>query len=127
MKNLAKIAIALTAVISCAAFAETSTDADQARRDRNVNEVLTRHHVNVDEMGNNVQRVPQGDSSMKSSAHHAAARTREETHKMAQSTRDFTHRHLDKVRAFSARQDAAFHAKNNRAPEKTTAGEASKS
>jgi hypothetical protein len=127
MKNLAKIAIALTTVVSCAAFAQTSTDADQARRDRNMNEVLTQHHVDVDRMDSNVQQMPQRDSSVKSSAHHAAEKTREETHKVAQSTRNFTHKHLQKLRAFSARQDAAFQAKNNRPAEKTTAGEASKS
>jgi hypothetical protein len=125
MKNLAKIAIALGTVVSCAAFAQTSTDADQARRDRNMNEVLTRHHVNLDDA--NVQRMPESDSRSTSSAHRAAEKTREESHKVAQSTRNFTHKHLQKLRAFSSRQDAAFQTKNNRPAEKMSAGEASKS
>lgn len=125
MKNIAKIAIALTAIVSCGAFAQSGTDADQARRERNMNEVLTHHHVNLDE--NNAQRMPQGESGTKSSAHHAAENTKAETHKVAQSTRNFTHKHLQKLRAFSARQDAAFQAKNNRPPEKMKAGEAAKS
>jgi hypothetical protein len=125
MKNLAKIAVALTAVVSCAAFAESGTDADQARRERNMNEVLAHHHVNLD--GNNVQRMPEHDSSMKSSAHHAAEETRAETHKVAQSTRNFTHKHLEELRGVEARQDAAFQAKHHRAPAKMSAGEAAKS
>jgi hypothetical protein len=162
MKNLAKIAFAFTTVASCAAFAQTGTDEDQARRERNMNETLSSHHVDTDRMSDSVQRIPQ---DLKEATHHAADKTREETHKVAQatrnethkvaqstrdethkvadsnaaqstrdethkvaqSTRDFTHRHLEKLRSFSARQDAAFQAKNNHPAAKTTAGDASQS
>ena len=125
MKNLAKIAVALTAVVSCAAFAESGTDADQARRERNMNEVLTKHHVNLDT--DNAQTLSKSDSSVKSSAHHAVENTRAQTHKVAESTRHYTHEHLEKMRAYSARQDAAYQAKHRHAPAKMSAGEAAKS
>jgi hypothetical protein len=125
MNNFAKITVALAAVVSCAAFAESGSDADQARRDRNTNEVLMKHHVKLDE--SNAQRVPEHDSNVKSSAHHAAEETRAETHKAAESTRNYTHKHLEQMRAFSARQDAAFEAKHHHPAAKMSAGEAAKS
>ena len=124
MKNLAKLVVALTAVVSCAAFAESGTDADQARREGNMNEVLAKHHVRLDT--GNAQHMSNDESSMHSSAHHAAEETRAETHKVAESTRHYTHEHLQKMRAYSARQDAEFQAKHHHAPSKMSAGEAAK-
>jgi ribosomal protein S7 len=146
MNKLTKITVALSTVVSCAAFAQTGSDADQARRERNANEVMASHHVDNNSMSASVQRIPE---DLRVATHHAADKTREETHKVAeatrnethkvenskpaqstreethkvaQSTRDFTHRHLQNLRAFSARQDAKFHAKNGSVPNRA-AGE----
>jgi hypothetical protein len=139
MNHLTKIAVALSTVVSCAAFAQTGSDADQARRERNTNEVMANHHV--DSAG--VQRIPEDlkvathqatrdethkvaqatrNETHKVETSKAAQSTRDETHKVAQSTRNFTHRHLENLRAFSARQDAKFHAKNGNVPNRA-AGE----
>jgi hypothetical protein len=122
MRTLAKIAVALTAAVSCAAFADTGSDADQVRREANMNEVLAKHHVDLDQYG--TQTMPQSKPTMRERSHEVAQKTREETHKVAQSTRDFTHRHMEKLRAFSARQDAKFQAKNGHMAKPST-GEAS--
>jgi hypothetical protein len=89
MNKLTKIAIALSTVVSCAAFAQTSTDADQARRERNMNEVLATHHVESDSMSSSVQRIPE---DLKTSTHHAADKTRAESHKVAEATREESHK-----------------------------------
>jgi hypothetical protein len=100
MKTLVRIAVALTALASCAAFAQTDNDADRARRDRNMDEVLAEHHVQLDTMNG---EAPQAKPTLRERTHHVAETTREKTHKVAQSTRNFTHRQADKARAFSAR------------------------
>ena len=69
MKTLAKIAVALTAVASCAAFAQSDGDADRARRDRNREEVLTKHQVDLDRM----------NSGMQMPAEHRTLRERDDT------------------------------------------------
>ena len=119
MKTSTKLAVALTAMVSCAAFAQTDSDADSARRQRNVDEVLAKHHVQLDTMGSNTETMPTEHRTLRERTHHAAETTREKTHKVAQSTRDFTHRQAEKVRDFSARQDARYHAKTDRAAVKT--------
>jgi hypothetical protein len=111
MKTLAKLAVALTAVASCAAFAQTDSDADRARRDRNVDEVLAKHHVQLDTMSNSDAQAMPEHRTLRERTHHVADKTRATTHKVAQSTRDFTHRQADKMRDFGARQDARLHAK----------------
>ena len=102
MKTLTRIAVALTAVVSCAAFAQTDSEADRARRDQNTNEVLAKHHVNLDTMNSDTSAT---NPTLRERTHHVAAKTREETHDVAQSTRNFTHRQAAKVRDFSARHD----------------------
>jgi hypothetical protein len=102
MKTLTRIAVALTALVSCAAFAQTDSDADQARRDRNTQEALAKHHVDLDSMNSDASATK---PTLHERTHHVAAKTRAETHKIAQSTRHFTHRQADKVRDFSARHD----------------------
>jgi hypothetical protein len=102
MKTLTRIAVALTALVSCAAFAQTDNEADQTRRDRNTQEVLSKHHVDLDTMNSD---APATKPTLRERTHRIAAKTRADTHKVAQSTRDFTHRQADKVRDFSARHD----------------------
>jgi hypothetical protein len=113
MSTLTKIAVALTAVVSCAAFAQTDSDADRARRDRNTDEVLAKHHVQLDQTGDS-QAMTAEKPTLRERSHRVAETTREKTHKVAQSTRDFTHRQADKVRDFGARQDAKYHARSDR-------------
>ncbi len=118
MKTLAKIAIALTAVASCAAFAQSDSDADRVRRERNMDEVLAKHHVNLGATNSDTQAMPAEHRAFRERSHHAADKTREDTHKVAQATRDFTHRQAEKMRGFGARQDARFHDKSDRPPVK---------
>ena len=116
MKTLAKIAVVLTAAASCAAFAQSDNDADRARRDRNMEEVMAKHHVQLDTMQGSTEATSSTRPTLRERTHHVAETTRDKTHKVAQSTRDFTHRQADKMRDFSARQD---HAKSDRAVVKT--------
>jgi uncharacterized membrane protein YqiK len=113
MSTLTKIAVALTAVVSCAAFAQTDSDADRARRERNMDEVLARHHVQLDQMGD-TQAMNSEKPTLRERSHRVAETTREKTHKVAQSTRNFTHRQAEKMRDFGARQDAKYHTGSDR-------------
>jgi hypothetical protein len=108
------IAVALSAVASCAAFAQSDSDADGARRQRNMDEVLAKHHVDLDRMDNDAQAMPAEHRTLRERTRLAAAKTREkaheiaetareDTHKVAQSTRDATHRASEKMRDFGAR------------------------
>ena len=128
MNKMSKIAIALTAAASCSfALADMSSDADQARRQQNVDEVMARHHLDHD--GNSTtqsmatpehqsvrQRTHRIAEKTRSKTHDVAEKTRETTHEAADSTRNFTHRQLQKSRAFGARQDAKYKAKTGHAP-----------
>ena len=128
MKKLSTIAVALAAATSCSfAFADMSSDADQARRQQNVDEVLAKHHISLDGSSTSTQSMSTERPTLRQRTHHVAERTREKTHEIADttrekthevasSTRDFTHRQLDKSRKFSARQDAEYRAKNGHAP-----------
>jgi len=120
MNKLSRIAIAAAAVAACSlAFAETSGDADQARRQQNVDEVLARHHVDLDATRTDTQPMPQPRSTGRCvRTHRVADKTRGKTHQVADSTRNFTHRQLDKARDFSARQDERFPTKEGRLPAK---------
>ena len=124
MNNLAKIAVAIGAFTVGAAFAQSDSDADQARRARNMDEVLAKHNVHADGTGSATEAMPENKPTLRARSHqvaetarqkthHVVAATREESHHVAQSTRDFTHRQADKVRSLSDRQ------KSDRAPAKT--------
>ena len=134
MNKMSKIAVALTAAASCSfAFADMSSDADQARRQQNVDEVLARHHLDRD--GNSTtqsmepehrslrQRTHRLAEKTRDKTHDVAEKTRDTTHEVADSTRDFTHRQLQKSRAFGARQDAKYKAKTGHAPATPAASE----
>ena len=85
MKTPSKLVLALLAAVSCAAGAETySSQADQARRDRNREEALAHYRA-----GNTTARVE---------AHEAAQSARHGAHKAADSTRDAAHTVADEGR-----------------------------
>ena len=111
-RTLARTVVALAAFASCAAFAQSSSDADQARRDRNVDEVLAKHHLQRDTMNRDTQSMSSNKPTLRERTHHAAATTRTKTHHVAESTRNFTHRQAEKMRDFGARQNARYPAKN---------------
>ncbi len=121
MKTLVKLAVALTAVASCAAFAQGDSDADRVRRERNVDEVLAAHHLQRDTMNDShAQTMANDRDSARERTHHIAGKTRETTHKVAQSTRNFTHRQAEKLRDFSARQNARYPAKSDGSTARTS-------
>jgi len=95
MRNLTRIAVAMAAVFSCAAFAQTSSDADQARRQRNVDEVLAKHHVDLDHMNatpmGNDEQSSMHHRTMRSRTHHVANEARTKRHQIARNFRKDTH------------------------------------
>jgi hypothetical protein len=101
MKFLPVLVLAVTAVASAAAGAETviTSQAAQERRDRNVDEALARY------------RATHGTADNQSMAGHSTMNgdsAREKGHHAAQSVRKFTHREAEKVRHFGARQNARY-------------------
>jgi len=78
MKTSPKLVLALLAVVSCAASADTySSAADQARRDRNREEALANYRA--------------GHASAREDAHDVAESARRGTHKAAEATREVGH------------------------------------
>ncbi len=105
-----------------------SSDADQARRQQNVDEVLAsttepqrqRHDdaVDVDPCGHESlrQRTHNVAEKTRDKTHEVAEKTRETTHEAASSTRHFTHRQLRKTRAFGPARTQKYRAKNGHEP-----------
>jgi hypothetical protein len=110
MKTLAKFAVALTAVASCAAFAQTDSDADHARRERNVDEVLAKHHVDLDRM-NDGQTMAEPHATMRSRTHHVAEATRSHWHEATHNMRADLHATGNEIR--SDAHDAAGGARDS--------------
>jgi len=78
MKTSPKLVLALLAVVSCAASAETySSQADQARRERNREEALTHYRA--------------GNTTARQEAHEVAESARRGGHKVAESSREVGH------------------------------------
>jgi hypothetical protein len=78
MKTSSKLVLALLAAVSCAAGAETySSQADQARRERNREEALADYRA--------------GHTTARDDAHDVARSTRHGAHKVAESTRNVSH------------------------------------
>jgi hypothetical protein len=106
MKTSSKLVLALLAAVSCAAGAETySSQADQARRDRNREEALAHYRA--------------GNTTARQEAHEAAQSARHAGHKVADSTRDVAHKTANesrrvghkvavKARETTARTEAKF-------------------
>jgi hypothetical protein len=102
MKSIARLALTAAAFAAAStAFAAPFDSADQARRERNREEVLIKHGVSPAAYRSGDYRSVEEAPSAKDSA-------RDTTHRAAQATRNFGHRTADKMRDFGARQDAKF-------------------
>jgi len=120
MKFLPKIALVLTAAVSCAAGAATplSPQADQERRDRNREEALAAYHASAEGRSYSSNAAYHDDSvtgKVKHAEDKAVAKTEHAGHTVAEDTRhatkpvrDFTHRQLNKSREFEARQNQRY-------------------
>jgi hypothetical protein len=85
MKTSPKLVLALLAVASCAAGAETySSQADQARRERNREEALANYRA--------------GHTTAREAAHDVARSTRHGAHEVAETTRHVSHDVADEGR-----------------------------
>ncbi|MDQ2927703.1 MAG: hypothetical protein M3R22_06000 [Pseudomonadota bacterium] len=109
MRTLTRIAVAMTAVVSCAAFAQTDSAADQARRQRNVDEVLARHHVDLDRMNDSQSMMEH--RTMRSRTHHVAQATRSHLHEAVTNMRADLHATGAEIRSDS--HDAAEGARDS--------------
>ena len=100
MKTSPKLVLALLAAVSCAAGAETySSQADQARRERNREEVMAKH-------GLDNSATYRSDST----THRVEEKKtlKSETNRAVAATKNFGHRTADKMREFGAKTDAKF-------------------
>ncbi|MGZ5131189.1 MAG: hypothetical protein ACXWIG_02165 [Caldimonas sp.] len=94
MKKLTRLALALVAVAASAvAVAEPFDSADQARRERNREELMARH-------GDVATTTYRSDDDRPT--------LREKSHRAADSTRSFTHRQAQKMRNFGERQNRRY-------------------
>ena len=106
MKTSPKLVLALLAAVSCAAGADTySSQADQARRDRNREEALAHYRA-----GNTTAREEAHDvaQSARHGAHKVAEGTRDVAHKTANEGRRVGHKVAVKARDTTAKADAKF-------------------
>jgi hypothetical protein len=102
MKSIARLALTAAAFAAAStAFAAPFDSADQARRERNREEVLAKHGLSGADYRSSDYRPVEKSSSTKASM-------REATHSVAEATRSFGHRTADKMREFGARQNAKF-------------------
>ena len=117
MKTLSKLALALLATVSCAAGADTySSQADQARRDRNREEALADYragHTTAREEAHDVARSTRhaGHEVAESSrhvGHEVASEGRHVGHEVASESRHAGHKVAVKARETTARADAKF-------------------
>ena len=102
MNEFARLVLTAAALVAATGASAAPFDsADQARRERNREEVLARN-------GASPSTYRSGDirASDESSAHKPALRER--THRAATATRNFGHRTADKMRSFGDRQNAKF-------------------
>ena len=99
MKTSPKLVLALLAAVSCAAGAETySSQADQARRERNREEVMAKH-------GLNTSGTYRSETTYRSDEHKTL---KGETKKAVDATKSFGHRTADKLREIGAKTNAKF-------------------
>jgi len=100
MKFLPTFVLVVTAAASAAAGAETviTTQAAQERRERNVDEALTRYRATH---GTPDSQTMSGPETTRERVHGAADTVRDEV-------RGFTHRQAEKARDFGDRQNARY-------------------
>ena len=97
MKSMSRLLLSLAAVAACAtANAAPFDSADQARRDRNREEVLAKHGLST-------------SGTYRSEARVEEKKTLEsETNKAIEATKGFGHRTAEKMREIGARTNAKF-------------------
>ena len=104
MKPMSKLLLSLAAVAACAtATAAPFDSADQARRDRNREEVMAKHGLNTS--GTYRSEASYRDNENKT--------LKGEAMKAVDATKRFGHRTADKMRAFGAKTDAKFERKGS--------------
>lgn len=117
MKTSPKLVLALLAAVSCAAGAETySSQADQARRERNREEALANYragHMTARE------EAHEAANSARRGAHKVADEGRHVGHEVASESRHVGHKVAVKARDTTARADAKF----GTVPKKDATGE----
>ena len=106
MKTLPKLALALLATASCAAGADTySSQADQARRDRNREEALAHYRAGNTTARQETHEVAQ---SARQAGHKVAEESRHVGHEVAEGSRQAGHKVAVKARDTTARVDAKY-------------------
>jgi len=111
MKTSPKIVLALLAAVSCAAGADTySSQADQARRDRNREEALASYRAGNMSAGNTTARAETNDvaQSARQGAHKVAEGTRNVARKTANEANRLGHKVAVQARETTARTEAKF-------------------
>lgn len=126
LNSTARFIFAATAIAACtAATAQSFSQSDQERRERNREEVMAKHgepmHADepMERHGTMHEKMHHSAEMTREKTHHVAEETREKTHDVAEKTRDFTHRQAQKVRRFGERQQDHFGKAPEPAPEKT--------
>ena len=128
MKTSPKLVLALLAVASCAAGAQTySSQADQERRERNREEALANYRAGATTTTTGERRetlreeAREAKEKVRHDAHKVANSTRRAAHKTANEGRRVGHKVAVKARETTARADAKF----GTVPKKDAKGEAS--
>ena len=99
MKPLSRLLLSLAAVAACATANATPFDsADQARRERNREEVMAKHGLSTSSAYRSETSPPVEEKKTLKS----------ETRRAIVATEDFGHRTADRMRAFGARTNAKF-------------------
>jgi hypothetical protein len=104
MKPMSRLLLSLAAVAACAPAAAAPFDSeDQARRERNREEVMAKHGLSTSGTARS-DATYRGEEkkTVKSEAKRAVA-----------ATKNFGHRTADKMRAFGAKTDAKFDRKSS--------------
>ena len=99
MTSMSRLVLSLAAVAACAtANAAPFDSADQARRDRNREEVMAKHGLNS------------GSTAYRSDAarHDSKKTVKSETDKAVEATKGFGHRTAEKMREIGAKTNAKF-------------------
>ena len=106
MKTSPKLVLALLAAVSCAAGADTySSQADQARRERNREEALASYRAGNTTARQEAHEVAQ---SARHAGHEVAESSRNVAHKTANEGRRVGHNVAVKARDTTAKADAKF-------------------
>ena len=98
MKSMSRLLLSLAAVAACAtANAAPFDSADQARRDRNREELMAKHNLNSGTYRSDSSQRVEEKKTVKS-----------ETNKAVNATKGFGHRTAEKMREIGAKTNAKF-------------------